>query len=157
MSAINGSQSEIIQYGTFTLGDQTFGVNILRMREIIRPIDITKVPRAEAFMEGVINLRGVVIPVISMRARFGMPTRPFDARTRIINMEIDDTVVGFIVDSIGHVQRFPADAMDPAPAVTSSIETEYIQGVVTRADDQLLIVLDVDKLVSIETLKSFAQ
>ena len=150
------AHTEMVQFGTFKLDTQLFGVDILRMREIIRPLDITKVPRAERFMEGVINLRGTVIPVISMRARFGMPVRPFDKETRIINMEIDNVVVGFIVDSIGHVQRFPADAVEAAPPVTVSGEADYIQGI-TRVDEQLFIILDVDKLVSAETLQDFAQ
>ena len=85
-----------------------------------------------------------------------MPTRPFDKETRIINMEIDNTVVGFIVDSIGHVQRFPANAIEPPPAVVASVESEYIAGI-TRSGDQLFVILNVDKLVSAETLQQFTQ
>lgn len=150
------SQKDIVQFGTFTLDTQYFGVNILQMREIIRPLDITRVPRAESFMEGVINLRGTVIPIISLRARFGMPVRPFDKETRIINMEIDGMTVGFIVDAIGHVQRFPADAIEEPPAVVASVDAEYIAGII-RADDRLCIILDVNKLVSIEELQGFTQ
>lgn len=156
MTQKDSLHGDMVQYGTFTLDTQMFGVNILRMREIIRPIDITKVPRADSFMEGVINLRGTVIPIISLRARFGMPIRPFDKETRIINMEIDKTVVGFIVDAIGHVHRFPASAVESAPAVAASVDAEYIEGIVNN-DDRLLIILDVDKLVSAETLNNFAQ
>lgn len=156
MTAEAIAQDSIVQFGTFTLNSQFFGVDILRMREIIRPLDITKVPRAERCMEGVINLRGEVIPVISLRARFGLPRKPFDKETRIINMEIDNVVVGFIVDSIGHVQRFSADAVEAAPAVTVAGETDYIQGV-TRVGEQIFIILDVDKLVSPETLQDFAR
>ena len=149
------AQSGSIQCGTFTLGTQVFGVDILRMREIIRPIDITRVPRAESFMEGVINLRGLVIPVISLRARFGMPTRPFDKETRIINIELADIVAGFIVDSIGHVHRLPANSVEPPPAVTASVEARYIAGI-CNTGERLLVILNVDELVSAETLKGFA-
>ncbi|CAK7006348.1 MAG: Chemotaxis protein CheW [Desulfovibrio sp.] len=152
----NGHKDDIIQFGTFSLDSQQFGVNILRMREIIRPLEITRVPRAERFMEGVINLRGVVIPIISLRARFGMPIKPFDKETRIINMEIDGMVVGFIVDAIGHVRRFPAGAVEEPPAVTVTGGTEYIAGV-AREDDTIFVILDVDQLVSVEELRGFTQ
>ena len=149
-------RNEVSQFGTFALMSQLFGVEILRMREIIRPLNITKGPRAEAFMEGVINLRGTVIPIISLRSRFGMPVKPFDKETRIINMEIEGTVVGFIVDSIGHVLRIPSEAIEPPPPVTVSVESEYIYGM-ARVGDLLYMVLNVDKLVSIETLRNFVQ
>lgn len=156
MASDIAAQHNMMQVGTFTLESQLFGVDILKMREIIRPMEITKVPRADRFMEGVINLRGVVIPIISLRARFGMPIKPFDKETRIINIEIGNTVVGFIVDSIGHVQRFEASAIEQPPSVASLVETEYITGI-TRIDDRLFIILDVDKLVSEETLSGFTQ
>lgn len=157
MATERALHNETIQFGTFTLGTQMFGVDILRMREIIRPVEITKVPRAEGYVEGVINLRGVVIPIISLRARFGMPTRPFDKETRIINMEIDNTVIGFIVDSIGHVQRFSTDSIEAPPAVAASIDSEYITGLVNGDNGTMIIVLNVDKLVSAETLQQFMQ
>lgn len=94
---------DILQIGTFSLDRQLYGVNILRMREILLPQDIVRVPRAPRIMEGVINLRGQVIPVVSLRARMNIPLRPFDKKTRIINMEINDMVVGFLVDSIEHI------------------------------------------------------
>lgn len=156
MSSASNLQTDIRQFGTFTLDEQYFGVNILRMREIIRPPDIAKVPRAADFMEGVINLRGVVIPIISLRARFGMPTRGFDKETRIINMEIDKTVVGFIVDAIGHVQRFSTSEIEPPPPVVASVDAEYIEGI-ARAEDRLCIILNVDRLVSSDTLRAFSQ
>lgn len=156
MTMENQNQTEIVQLGTFTLDSQLFGVNILQMREIIRPLGITKVPHAPAFMEGVINLRGEVIPIVSLRARFGMPVRPFDRETRIINMEIDKTAVGFVVDSIGHVRRIPASAIEEPPIIASSVDAAYVAGLI-RTDDGLLIALNVERLVSIEALKDFTQ
>lgn len=154
MTMENQNHTEIVQLGTFTLDSQLFGVNILQMREIIRPLGITRVPHAPAFMEGVINLRGEVIPIVSLRARFGMPVRPFDRETCIINMEIDKTAVGFVVDSIGHVRRVPATAIEEPPVVASSADAAYVAGLI-RTDDGLLIALNVEKLVSIEALKDF--
>jgi purine-binding chemotaxis protein CheW len=140
-----------IQIGTFSLGSQVFGVDILRMREIIRPVNITKVPRAEGFIEGVINLRGIVIPVINLRLMFGMPPRPMDKKTRIINMNLQNTTIGFVVDVIGHVHRLPADSIEPAPTIAASIDAEYIAGI-AKTDEQLIIILNADKLASVETL-----
>lgn len=156
MTMENQKQTEIVQLGTFTLDSQLFGVNILQMREIIRPMGITKVPHTPAFMEGVINLRGEVIPIVSLRARFGMPARPFDEETRIINMEIDKTAVGFVVDSIGHVRRVPANAIEEPPIIASSADAGYVAGLI-RTDDGLLIALNVEKLVSIEALKDLTR
>lgn len=153
MSAI---QNDAIRFATFFLEGQVFGVDILRMREVIRPVEITKVPPAESFVEGVINLRGVVIPVISLRALFDMPAKPLGKETRIINMEIDAMVVGFIVDSIGHGYSVPANAIKPAPAVAAAVDVEYIAGI-ANVDDTLLVILDVDKLVAMEILQEFAQ
>lgn len=156
MSLEASLHSDAVQYGTFMLDEQVFGVDILRMREIIRLIEITKVPRAEHFVEGVINLRGVVIPIISLRSRFGMAPRAYSPTTRIINVEIEKTVVGFIVDAIGHVQRFSAGSIEPPPPVTMSASSEYILGI-ARGEDTLFTILDVDKLVAPEVLMNYAQ
>lgn len=151
-----GESTDMINVGTFSLNGQLFGTDILLMREIIRPVALTRLPQAEQFMEGVINLRGAVIPIVSLRARFGMPRRPFDKDTRIINMDINGSLIGFIIDSIEHVQRFPVSAIEPAPALVSSVDAEYIEGV-ARLDDQLLIILNAARLVSPERLHSLAQ
>lgn len=148
--------SESTQFGTFLLGTEVFGVDILKMREIIRLVEITKVPRAESFIEGVINLRGKVIPVVNLRSRFKKPPKDFDKDTRIINIEIEDTVIGFIVDAIGHVRYLPTSSIEQAPVVASSVDTEYIAGV-ANADDQIFIILNVDKLISVEAMKNLLQ
>lgn len=150
------SSLEKLQFGTFTLGSQLFGVHILQMREIIRPIEVTKVPKATDIIEGVINLRGEVIPIVSLRARFGMPPKSFDKETRIINIDIENIVVGFIVDTIGHVHTLDQSTIEQPPAVVASVDSEYISGI-AKLTDRLLILLNVEKLVPIETLQSFVQ
>lgn len=156
MEGTTVANADTVQVGTFRVNLHLFGVDILRMREIIRPPEITKVPRAEQFMEGVINLRGVVIPIISLRAVFGLPRRPFDRETRIINIEVGNSLVGFIIDSIEHVHRLPAGAIEDPPAITASVDARYVAGV-AKLDEELLILLDVDKLVSADVLQHFAQ
>ena len=100
---------ELLQLVTFSIGEEEFGVNILKVQEIIRTMEITKVPRAPEFVEGVINLRGKVIPIIDLRRRFGLAPKAHDKNTRIIVIEINNIIVGFVVDAVSEVLRIPAD------------------------------------------------
>ena len=141
--------AELLQLVTFSIGEEEFGVDILSVQEIIRMMDITKVPRAPDFVEGVINLRGKVIPIIDLRRRFGLSTRDHDKHTRIIVIEINNMIVGFVVDSVSEVLRIPASTVEPPPPVVSGLESEYISGV-GKLEDRLLILLDLDRLLSHE-------
>ena len=147
--------AELLQLVTFSIGEEEFGVDILSVQEIIRMMDITKVPRAPDFVEGVINLRGKVIPIIDLRRRFGLTTRDHDKHTRIIVIEINNMIVGFVVDSVSEVLRIPASTVEPPPPVVSGLESEYISGVGKLAD-RLLILLDLDRLLSREEQDSLS-
>ncbi|WP_028571836.1 chemotaxis protein CheW [Desulfonatronum lacustre] len=142
-----GPEAELLQLVTFHIGEEEFGVEILKVQEIIRMMGITRVPKAPDFVEGVINLRGKVIPIIDLRKRFGMTTQEHDKHTRIIVIEINNVIVGFVVDSVSEVLRIPANTVEPPPAIISGIESEYINGVGKLAD-RLLILLDLDRLLS---------
>jgi len=155
-TALQSHATDMIQLGTFSLGTEEFAVDLLKFREIIRMLPITKVPCAEDFVEGAINLRGVIIPIVNLRARFRMPPKPFDKGTRIINMDVDGLTIGFIVDSIGQVSRIPTNSIEPPPAVIACVDSEYISGI-SNINDKLLIILDVDKIMSPETLLQLAQ
>ena len=137
----------LLQLVTFTIGEEEFGVNILQVQEIIRMLDITKVPKAPEFVEGVINLRGKVIPIIDLRKRFGMSPKVRDKSSRIIVVELDNTVVGFIVDAVLEVLRLPAATVEPPPPAVAGLDAEYISGV-GKLDDRLLILLDLNRLLS---------
>ncbi|TVM15859.1 chemotaxis protein CheW [Oceanidesulfovibrio indonesiensis] len=139
--------AELIQLVTFSIGEEEFGVDILKVQEIIRTMEITKVPRAPHFVEGVINLRGKVIPIIDLRKRFGLSSREHDKHTRIIVIEINNMIVGFVVDSVSEVLRIPASTVEPPPPVVAGLESEYISGV-GKLEDRLLILLDLDRLLS---------
>ena len=147
--------AELMQLVTFSIGEEEFGVDILKVQEIIRMMEITKVPRAPEFVEGVINLRGKVIPIIDLRRRFGMAARDHDKHTRIIVIEINSMIVGFVVDSVSEVLRIPSSTVEPPPPVVSGLESEYISGVGKLAD-RLLILLDLDRLLSSEERQSLA-
>jgi purine-binding chemotaxis protein CheW len=146
----------LIQLVTFGIDEEEFGVEILKVQEIIRMMEITRVPRAPKFVEGVINLRGKVIPIIDLRKRFGLEPRKRDKNTRIIVIEISSMIVGFIVDSVSEVLRIPANTIEPPPPVVSGLDSEYISGVGKLAD-RLLILLDLDRLLSNEEQQVLSQ
>ena len=148
-------EDSIIQLVTFSVGEEEFGVDILRVHEIIRIMNYTKVPKAPEFVEGVINLRGKIIPIIDLRRRFGMEPVPHSKSTRIVVMEIDGVVLGFVVDSVSEVLRLPAGRIEPPPPVVTGVESEYIQGV-GKLDGRLLILLDLDRLLSGEEAEQLA-
>ena len=139
----------LLQLVTFTIASEEFGVEILKVQEIIRTLDITRVPRSPAFVEGVINLRGKVIPIIDLRRRFGIESKVKDKDTRIIVIEISTMIVGFVVDSVSEVLRIPASTVEPPPSIVAGVDSEYISGV-GKLNDRLLIMIDLNKLLSPE-------
>jgi purine-binding chemotaxis protein CheW len=137
--------SKILQLVTFRLDNEEFGVDILKVQEINKMIDITRIPNAPPFVEGVINLRGKIIPIVDLRKRLGFEGRPFDKSTRIIVVELDGVVLGFIVDSVSEVLRISDATVEPPPPLVSGIESEYIEGV-GKLDGRLLILLELKKV-----------
>lgn len=110
-------------------------------------MNITKIPNAPAFIEGVINLRGKIIPIVDLRKRLGFKEQPYDKSTRIIVVELEGLVLGFIVDSVSEVLRIPENTIEPPPSMVAGIESEYIEGV-GKLDDRLLILLELKKVFS---------
>lgn len=109
-------------------------------------LEVTRVPNAPEHVDGVINLRGKVIPIIDLRRRFGMARKEHDKHTRIIVVELNGQVVGFVVDAVREVLRIPRDVTEPPPAIAGSAHEEYITGV-GKLEDRLLILLDLEKVV----------
>jgi purine-binding chemotaxis protein CheW len=144
---VKKGEAELLQLVTFSIGDEEFGVEILKVQEINRMMEITRVPKAPDFVEGVINLRGRVIPVIDLRKRFGLESKVHDKDTRIIVIEINKMIVGFVVDAVSEVLRIPADTVEPPPPVVAGLDSEYISGV-GKLEDRLLILLDLDRLLT---------
>jgi len=143
----------LLQLVTFTISNEEFGIDILKVQEIIRTMEITKVPRAPDFVEGVINLRGKVIPIIDLRKRFSMESRTHDKQTRIVVVDLNGMIVGFVVDGVSEVLRIQSNTVEPPPAVVSGVDSEYISGV-GKLDDRLLILIDLDKLLTFEEQQS---
>lgn len=138
---------EVLQLVTFRLGNEEYSLDILKVQEIIRHMELTRVPRTPDFVDGVINLRGRVIPVIDLRKRFGLAADERTNETRIIVVDVNDAIVGFKVDAVSEVLRLPSDTVEPPPAVVSDKESEYIRGV-GKMDGRLIILLDVTRILS---------
>ncbi|MGD1066806.1 MAG: chemotaxis protein CheW [Vulcanimicrobiaceae bacterium] len=139
--------SETVQVVSFKLGSEEYGVEIAQVQEINRMVAVTHVPRAPQFMEGVINLRGQLIPIIDLRARFGMPRVEHTKNTRIVVTDIGAKRVGMVVDSVSEVLRLATDAIEDAPEMITGVDTEYIRGV-GKIEDRLIILLDLAKIIT---------
>jgi purine-binding chemotaxis protein CheW len=136
-----------LQVVTFALGSEEYGVDIAQVQEINRMVTITHVPRAPQFMEGVINLRGQLIPIIDLRSRFGMDRSERTKNTRIVVTEIGSKRIGMVVDSVSEVLRVPVEQIEDAPDLVAGIDTEYIRGV-GKMGDRLIIMLDLSRVIS---------
>jgi purine-binding chemotaxis protein CheW len=136
---------ETLQLVTFRLAHEEFGIDIKKVQEINRMIDITKIPNAPAHVEGVVNLRGKIIPIVSLRTKLGLGAAEQDKTTRIMVVEIEDSVLGFIVDSVSEVLRIQDAKVEPTPSITCTTDTRYIEGVI-NLDDRILILLNLTAL-----------
>lgn len=150
------TQHELIQLVSFNLGREEYAVEVLKVREIIRMTSITHVPNTPSSVEGIINLRGKVIPIISLRNRFNMPGSESDHHTRIIVMDIGGKLMGFIVDGVSEVIRISSAEIQPPPGMVSGgVDQEFICGVIQHAD-QLLLMLQLDRMFSSAEQDAFA-
>lgn len=144
-----GSDTKILQLVTFILGAEEYAVDILKVQEINRMKEITRVPNSPYYVEGVINLRGKVIPVVSLRKKFGLPEEEDKSKERIMIMDIQGVTIGLIVDSVSEVLRISTDIVEPPPAMTYSVSAEFIWGI-AKLEDRLIILLDMDRLIGKE-------
>ncbi|MCG3137447.1 MAG: Chemotaxis protein CheW [Phycisphaerae bacterium] len=133
------------KYLTFMLDNEEYGLAILKVREIIGIMDITNVPQTPDFVEGVINLRGKVIPVIDLRTKFGLPRTEYNDQTCIIVVDVG-MLVGIIVDTVREVHDIPGGDIEPAPQLGGSINTDFILGM-GKVKDEVKILLDIDKVL----------
>jgi purine-binding chemotaxis protein CheW len=131
----------------FELGGEIYGLDIATVREIIQLQPITKVPKAPVYVEGVINLRGKVIPVIDLRKKFGQEKAERGKNTRIVVVNIQNATLGIIVDTVTEVLRLPGDSIEPIADVITAGHLEYLQGV-AKLDDKMVILLALDRLLA---------
>jgi purine-binding chemotaxis protein CheW len=140
-------ESELNQLISFEVGEEEYGLEILRVKEVIRLREITRLPRAPSFVKGIINLRGDVIPIIDLRDRFGLERQEYTAMTRVIVVDVESRLVGMVVDAASQVVRIPADQIQPPPPIVGGLSAEYIKGV-GKLDSRLIILLNIDRILS---------
>lgn len=143
-------EDKTLQIVIFKIGKEEFAFNIANVKEIIRMADITKVPKSKEFIEGVINLRGNVIPIVDLRKRLNMNVNTSQNTNRIIVVEIDDITVGFIVDSVLETKEIQKVLIEPPLVVMGGIENDYISGI-AKLENRLLSLLHIDKILALET------
>ena len=136
-----------IQVACFRLGQELYGLNIMQIKEIIRPQKLTPVPKAPPFIEGVINLRGLVIPVADMRKRFDQVVREEPRKNRILVCALSDRIVGLLVDEVMEVRRFTRKDVVPAPQFIKGPEADFFLGV-ARQEDRLIMLIDLARVLS---------
>ncbi|HIH69109.1 chemotaxis protein CheW [Methermicoccus shengliensis] len=140
--------NDTAQVIVFNLGDERYGVDISQVREIIRPTQITRIPNAPDFVEGVINLRGQITTIINLRKRFGMQPKEIDNDTRIIVVENENAVIGMMVDTVNEVKYLSSADIEALPnMITARNEAKFLKGV-GKFPDGLLILIDLNKVLS---------
>ncbi len=147
-TAVGGERA---QYLTFTLGNEEYGVEILRVQEIKGYSSVTPIPNSPAWVKGVMNLRGTVVPVFDMRLKFRMDVREYDRFTVIVVVNVGSRVVGLIVDSVSDVLDFDVATIELAPDLGAAVDTSTIQGI-ARNGDRLVTLLDIDRVVNMDAM-----
>ena len=137
----------IRQLVIFKINDEDFGVEITQVKEIIKPMDIYKVPNTPDFIEGLINLRGMVHTVFNLRKKFNLPVKDFDDNTKIIIVNVNDLMVGFIVDEVNEIIRVDEENIEKTPQSVTTLDQKYLNGV-AKFDDRLILLLDLTKVLS---------
>jgi len=143
------NSTHVSQLVSFRLANEEYGLDIMKVQEIILINEITELPQVPDYVRGLINLRGHVNPVIDLRKRFGLPISEQTEETRIIVVNVEQRTMGLVVDAVHEVLRISPDQVEPPPSGLSGIDQNYIVGLV-KFEKKLLILLDIDKLLSVE-------
>ena len=151
--AIDADGAKVLtsQYVTFLLGEETYGISILKLNEIIAYQSCTTIPNVPGFIKGVLNLRGIVVPVIDLRERFTMEKKTYDQFTVIMILDVSGRTMGLIVDAVSDVVTLNDEDIKPRPNFSTGISTHFIHGMGLK-DNKFIILLDVDRLLSDEEL-----
>ncbi len=163
VSAASGQGEEALQYLTFSLGGEMYAVGILNVKEIIEYGTLTEIPMMPAFIRGVINLRGAVVPVIDLAARFGGTPTQVGRRTCIVIIELSDSGnggarhdMGIIVDAVSEVLEIPGGEIEPPPAFGARIRTDFIDGM-GKVDGRFVVILNIRQVLSVEEMATLAE
>ena len=146
----------VSEYLTFMLGKETYGIDILKVQEIRGYDTVTHIANAPDFMKGVINLRGVIVPIVDMRIKFKVGEPTYHEFTVVIIMNVLDRVIGMVVDSVSDVITLTPEQIRPAPEMGAALDTDYITGLGTQ-NELMLILVDIEKLMSSEEMQLIEQ
>jgi purine-binding chemotaxis protein CheW len=150
-SQARGLAAEMKQLISFTVGAEEYGLELSRVKEVIRMRQVTWLPKAPASVKGVINLRGDVIPIVDLRERFALAAQTQTAMTRVIVVEVQGRMVGMVVDVANQVVRVPADQFDPPPSVMGGTDRGYVTAV-GKLGDRLVVMINVDRILSTDEI-----
>lgn len=149
------NEDPVLQNVTFKLADETYGINVMQIQEVLRYTEIAPVPGAPNYVLGIINLRGNVVTVIDTRTRFGLPSAEVTDNSRIVVLEINSQVIGILVDSVAEVVYIKHSEMESAPNVGNDESARFIQGVCNK-NGELIILVEFEKMLSEEELSDMA-
>lgn len=141
------TQPSTLEFLTFTLGDECYGLDIMQVKEIRGYEPVTKIANAPAFIKGVLNLRGDIVPIVDLRIKFSVSTATYDEFTIVIMLHIDERIVGIVVDSVSDVINITADEMKPPPEFGTAFDSQYLHGL-APINEQMVILLNIEKLIS---------
>mgnify|MGYP006299364953 CR=1 FL=1 len=154
--AVASTENPMSQWVTFFLEEETYGINVMQVQEVLKMTEIAPVPGAPDYVIGIINLRGNVVTVVDTRSRFGLPPQEATDSTRIVIIEANGQVVGILVDGVAEVVELNAEEIETAPAVGNDETSRYIQGVHSRGE-RLVILVDLNKFLSEDELDEIAE
>lgn len=143
--------TESSKFLTFQLQDEEYGLEILKVRELMGIMNITPVPQTPPYVKGVINLRGQVIPVMDLRSKFGLPEGEYDQKTCIVVVDVKGMLMGIVVDTVSEVLDIQSNNIEPPPSFGTEVNIEYILGM-GKVDDEVKILLDIEKVLSSDEL-----
>ncbi|VAX30448.1 Positive regulator of CheA protein activity (CheW) [hydrothermal vent metagenome] len=149
-----GFASDGDQYLTFALGEEQYGVEILRVQEIKGYTGVTRIPNTPNYVKGVLNLRGTIVPIVDLRMKFGMEQQEYDKKTVIIVVEVKGRIMGIIVDAVSDVMNIAAKDIQPAPEFGSMVDVGFINGIGSYGE-KLVAFLDIDRVLSVSGTEEF--
>lgn len=146
-SQLQLKMKDFLQVVSFKLHKEEYAIEITKAKEIILVDGVTRVPQMPDFIEGVINLRGNVIPVIDLRKRFGLPIAKLDEQSRIVVTRMESKIIGLIVDSVSQVMKIPRNQIQPPPDTIANLAGEYLIGI-AKEEHNMIMLLDIEKIMS---------
>jgi len=151
--ALDGASEQLV---VMEIAGESYGVDIGAVNTIIRMQEVTRIPRTPAFVEGVINLRGSIVPVIDLRKRFGLAVAEISKASRIVVVEASGQMIGMIVDAVVETLRLSSSAIEPPSPVVVSVDAQYVRGV-GKKDDRLVILLELDRVLTCSEMETLAK